>query len=72
MSEKGVHAHAKLIDDVGGPAKVAKRYGLKMQAVSQWKTRGIPHRYRPDFMAFAGALGVTTPRDFLQLTRGAV
>ncbi len=69
---KGLHPHAKLIEGVGGRQIVANRYAITGEAVSNWCRRGIPSRYRPDFLAFASSHGLDVPRDFLQLTRGAL
>lgn len=63
--------HAKFIDDLGGSIAVArainKRLGtdLKGQAVSNWKSRGIPYRYRGTLVIMANEKdGVSTPKDF--------
>lgn len=41
---------AEIIEDLGGPAKVAKLLGYKpesgIQRVNNWKTRGIPATVR--------------------------
>jgi hypothetical protein len=33
---------SKIIDELGGPTRVAKDYGITPQAVSQWRKYGIP------------------------------
>jgi len=63
--------HRKLIDDLGGPTEVVKmmhvRTGHKLtpQAVSNWRTRGIPFRYRAPLALEAGARHIGVPFDFL-------
>lgn len=32
----------KLIDELGGPAAVARLFEIKQPSVSEWKRRGIP------------------------------
>lgn len=34
--------HQDLVDEFGGGSKAAKALGYSRQAVSQWKTKGIP------------------------------
>lgn len=50
---------AQLIDDLGGPAKVAEMLGFKAdtgtQRVHNWKTRGIPAAIRLRFLDIFGA-----------------
>lgn len=41
---------------LGGPSKVARDYGFKVQRVCNWGTRGIPARVILDNEAFAKAL----------------
>lgn len=63
--------HAKLIEDLGGAAAVARavvaRIGGKLspQAVSNWKTRGIPFRYRAPLAIEARERGIGAPANFL-------
>jgi len=53
--EKGNHPDAVLIDELGGPAKLARMLGFDSeygtQRVQNWKSRGIPFKVkyeRPD------------------------
>ena len=61
----------QLIDDLGGPTKVAKiihqRTGYKLfpQAISNWRKRGIPFRYRAPLALEAGERNIGVPIDFL-------
>lgn len=63
-------AQAKLIEDLGGPKSVAdainKRLDMDLtgQAVSNWKTRGIPYRFRGLMVVMANEKPVATPDDF--------
>jgi len=61
----------QLITDLGGPTVVAKEINARMrgalitsQAVSNWKRRGIPFRYRGTLVVLAQAKGVQTPSNF--------
>lgn len=69
--------HARFIDDLGGPTAVAEaiRYrmgrGLTSQAVSNWKRRGIPYRYRGALTVLAQEKEVETPADFFGVTGAA-
>lgn len=66
--------HNKLIEDLGGPKAVAdeinKQLGTEItgQAVSNWKKRGIPFRYRGPLIVFAQKKEVETPSDFFGLS----
>lgn len=50
---------AQIIDDMGGPAKVAELLGYKAdvgtQRVHNWKTRGIPAAVRLNHLNLFGA-----------------
>lgn len=62
--------HATFIDDLGGPTSVAiainarLRVGITSQAVSNWKRRGIPFKYRGTLTVLAQEKEVDTPADF--------
>ena len=64
---------AKMIEDLGGPKSVANAINERLttdltgQAVSNWKTRGIPYRFRGLLVVMAQAKGVATPPDFFGL-----
>ena len=66
--------HNKLIDDLGGPKAVAdainKRLGTNHtgQAISNWKRRGIPYRYRGTLIVMAQEQDVETPGDFFGIS----
>ncbi len=61
----------QLIDNLGGPTKVVeiihRRTGhkLKPQAISNWRVRGIPFRYRAPLALEAGERNIGVPIDFL-------
>ena len=53
--EKKRHADAALIEELGGPAKVARELGCSTQRVQNWMTRGIAANAklaRPDMFMF--------------------
>lgn len=64
---------AELIDNLGGPSIVAECLTnrlrldppLRPQTVSQWKTRGIPYRWRAALAIEAREGGVCVPVGFL-------
>lgn len=47
-----LHPDAKLIDDLGGPVKLAERLGYKVRGgaerVNNWRWRGIPAKIKLD------------------------
>lgn len=55
---------AQIIDDLGGPAKVAERLGFSpesgTQRVYNWKKRGIPPAIR---LSHLDLFGVSHPQD---------
>lgn len=49
-----LHPDSKIIDDLGGPAKLAEKLGYDktaggVQRIQNWRTRGIPDRVRIKF-----------------------
>lgn len=68
-------AQSELIDALGGPTAVAevvsKRIGLAeeeslcSQAVSMWRKRGIPYRYRAPLAIEARERSIDVPAGFL-------
>lgn len=65
--------HAKFIEDLGGPKAVADHLTERLNlirpvtgpAVSNWKVRGIPYRYRGALVVMAqDKEDVSTPKDF--------
>ena len=65
-------AHTKLLDDLGGPKAVTDAINAMLalstpmtgQAVSNWKRRGIPWRFRGPLVVIAQNKDVATPADF--------
>lgn len=55
---------AHLIDELGGNMALADKLDLTPNAVSNWRTRGIPWRLRPTIAKLAAERGVTLPSDF--------
>ena len=61
----------QLLDNLGGPTEVAeiihRRTGYKLtpQAISNWRVRGIPFRYRAPLALEAGERNIGVPIDFL-------
>ena len=53
-----------LIDDLGGNAALAATLGCTPNAVSNWRTRGIPWRVRPVIAQLAEGQGVDLPKGF--------
>lgn len=68
---------AQLIVALGGAKKVSElihdRLGkpLRPQAVSQWRRRGIPYRYRATLAIEARERGIGVPPGFLGEPQGA-
>jgi hypothetical protein len=58
-------AHSKLIKDLGDTGVVAAALGQQDSAVSMWKRRGVPWRWRPALAQMAEAGGVDLPDGFL-------
>ena len=54
----------KLIDDLGGNTALAKALDLTPNAISNWRTRGIPWKMRPAIARLANEKAVPLPNDF--------
>lgn len=54
----------QLIDDLGGNTALAKALNLTPNAVSNWRTRGIPWKLRPQIARMANEKAVPLPSDF--------
>ena len=74
LSAEKLREHIELIEDFGGPAKVARaingrlRLNITTQAISNWKTRGIPHDYRGALVDLAQIKGrCRIPNDFFNV-----
>lgn len=53
-----------LIDSLGGNTALAEQLSCTPNAVSNWRTRGIPWRLRPVIARMATERGVPLPSDF--------
>jgi hypothetical protein len=62
---------SELIDELGGPVKVVeilqRRIGARItaQAVSNWRRRGIPYRYRAPLALEAAERQIGVPVNFM-------
>lgn len=73
VSEAPAHAagHSEFIDELGGPSAVAAIIQpcigrlVHPQAISNWRRRGVPYRYRIHLALVAQARGIGTPDGFL-------
>lgn len=54
----------QLIDDLGGNTALAKAFKLTPNAVSNWRTRGIPWKLRPQIARMANEKAVPLPSGF--------
>jgi hypothetical protein len=54
----------QLIDDLGGNTALAKALNLTPNAVSNWRTRGIPWKLRPVIARMANEKAVPLPANF--------
>lgn len=57
--------HARILEDLGGNARVASLLGMHENTVSKWRRRGIPARHWHRIIALAPAL---TP-EYLDRTK---
>jgi len=57
---------AEIITALGGPSKVAERFGLQRNSVCNWKTRGIPRWWRKMVAEHARRVKVTLPDGFME------
>ena len=55
--------HKKILDRIGGTTDIAESLGVPSQAVSTWKKRGIPWKYRTAIVEMAT---FKIPADFLR------
>lgn len=59
--------HADFLTAMGGPSKVAALLQIKNpNAVTNWRIRGVPLRYRNRLAKHARALKVPLPDKFLE------
>lgn len=58
---------AEIIVALGDTGAVAKELGLSDSRVSNWKTRGIPWRYRGTVSALAKRRRIAIPDNFMAL-----
>lgn len=54
----------QLISDLGGNVALAKELNCTPNAISNWRTRGIPWKVRPVIARIAAERGVGLPSDF--------
>jgi len=54
-----------IIDKLGGTTAVAAALGQNPNAVSNWRAREIPWRWRPALAKIASEKGVELPPEFL-------
>lgn len=57
--------HSELIVALGDTGAVAAELGATDSAVSNWKVRGIPWRWRPKMATMAKRKRVALPENFL-------
>ncbi len=53
------HTHAGYIDQLGGSSNLARRLGVPIGTVRQWRVRGIPAPYWHRVEMLSGELSVT-------------
>ena len=54
----------QLIEKLGGNRVLAETLGVTPNAVSNWRTRGIPWKVRPVIARMAAERGLALPEDF--------
>ena len=64
--------HRQIIEALGGTTNVANLFGLATQNISNWKRRGIPHKYRNKVAVIAMMKKVRLPEDFFEAAWNAV
>ena len=55
----------QIVDALGGPSALAKRFGLQRNSVCNWKTRGIPRWWRKMVAEHARRVKIALPGDFM-------
>ncbi|HCX13925.1 MAG TPA: hypothetical protein DGZ24_01255 [Rhodospirillaceae bacterium] len=58
--------HRQIIEALGGTTNVANLFGLATQNISNWKRRGIPHKYRNKVAVIAMMKKVRLPDNFFE------
>jgi len=58
--------HRQIIEALGGTTSVANLFGLATQNISNWKRRGIPHKYRNKIAIIAMMKKVRLPDNFFE------
>ena len=56
---------AQIIEALGNTFAVAEALNRKPTAVTNWKARGIPWRWRPEIARMARDRNILLPADFL-------
>ena len=59
--------HSIIIKQLGDTALLARYIGEAPSTVSNWKSRGIPWRWRPRIAAIAKERGIPMPDDFFEM-----
>jgi hypothetical protein len=62
--------HAEIINALGGCAALGREFGRNTKSVHNWKSRGIPSKWRIEMVPLAKKRGVTLPGDFLTREMG--
>lgn len=57
--------HKDLIVALGDTRVVADHFGVKLSAVSNWKARGVPRKFRPRIARMARYRKIELPADFM-------
>ena len=56
---------AQIINQLGGCASLGREFNRNTKSVHNWKSRGIPWRWRAPVAALAKKQGLKLPGDFL-------
>lgn len=57
---------ANIIDQLGGYKAVAAELGQNDTTIANWRTRGVPWRWRPVVAALAKKRRIAVPENFLR------
>tara|TARA_R110000803_G_scaffold164245_1_gene227968 strand:+ start:740 stop:928 length:189 start_codon:yes stop_codon:yes gene_type:complete len=58
------HPHERLVKALGGSTAVSRIFKTSPQAVNQWRTKGVPWKYRARVRLLCEEREIRIPKDF--------
>lgn len=61
-----MHPHGRLIKALGGSTAIGKILKSSPQAVNQWRTKGVPWKFRAKVKALCEEREIRIPKGFIE------